>query len=38
MQKTAVQFLAWEDALEKVKVPTPLFFASLVAQTVKKSL
>ena len=38
MQKTPVQSLAWEDALEKVKVPTPLFFASLVAQTVKKSL
>ena len=35
MQETLVLFLGWEDPLEKGKLSTAKFWASLVAQTVK---
>ena len=35
MQETSVQSLGWEDPLERDRLPTPVFLASLVAQMVK---
>ena len=35
MQETPVRFLGWEDPLEKGKLLTPVFGASVVSQLVK---
>ena len=35
MQETPVQFLGWEDLLEKGRLPTPVFLGFPFAQLVK---
>ena len=35
MQETLVQFLGWEDPLEKDRLPTPIFLDFPVAQLVE---
>ena len=37
MQETLVQFLCWEDLLEKGQAPTPVLVGFPVAQLVKES-